>query len=326
MKSKIAGIGVAVLASVVVVPLPAQAAAPNPVVAVKRLLAQKRTAKVVEWGTVMLGGRGRKINSMMHLFDYHFERKGWLQLGPAGVVGSHLTRKVMFKRDGTLAIAKEDAAGGDLQAKSLLAQTSLHRSVAANGRHYSAGRLYSPGLPKGRPWAYRGKAVSGGAFSDQIVNIFEPTTLQRLLSDTYEKKYISGPVFIDPLGRSQTNLYSWRGKLTFADLYAVSPTFRALAQAKPDESYGPALVWWDLLTDRAGVPVRFNIMWDTAYQGYYSLKERAEGSTITDFVGWRSGLPVKPPHSTTVAALPAPAAGLPEFDDVMEVIRGRRPR
>ncbi|WP_155362074.1 hypothetical protein [Acrocarpospora macrocephala] len=325
VKPLTAGVGVAVIACVVLVPSPAEAA-PNPVAAVKRLMAQGRTAKVIEWGTVMLGGRGRTVNNMASLLDYHFERKGWLKLGKSGVAASNLTRRVMFKRPGTLAIAKQDAAGGDLQAKSLLAQTGIHRSAAVNGRLYTAGKLYAPALPKGKTWAYRGKTFSGGAFTDQIINIFEPKTLQRLLSDTYQKKFVAGPVFNDPTGRVHKDVYIYRGKLTFSDLYAVSPTFQALAQTEPDESYGPALVWWDLLTDKSGTPLRFSIMWDTYYQGYYSSRERAEGSTITDFIGWRSNLPIKPPHSSTVAAVSGPAGGLPEFDDVAEVIRGRRPR
>ncbi len=270
VKSLAAGVCIAVLASVVLVPTSAAAAA-DPVAAVKRLMAQGRTAKVIEWGTVMLGGRGRTVNNMASLFDYHFERKGWLELGKGGVVASNLTRRVMFKRPGTLAIAKEDAAGGDLQAKSLLAQTSIHRSASVRGRLYTAGKLYAPALPKGKTWAYRGKTVSGGAFTDQIINIFEPRTLQRLLSDTYEKKFVAGPAFNDPTGRVHKDAYLYRGKLTFSDLYAVSPTFQALAQTKPDESYGPALVWWDLWTDRAGTPLRFSIMWDTYLSGLLFL-------------------------------------------------------
>ncbi|MBE3010021.1 hypothetical protein IL992_12580 [Microbispora sp. NEAU-D428] len=237
------------------------------------------------------------------------------------VVASDLSRRLRFERDDSAALVKEDAANGDPVAKSLLIQTRQHRSVSVNGKLYTTGSLYAPALPKGKTWALRGTIPNGGAFTDQVVNVFEPQTLKTLLSDTYSKKI--DPGFRDSTGRIQKNKRLYRGKITFADLYAVSPTFRALLGQKPDATLAPALVWWFLWVDKDGTPLKVESIWDTWVKGGAG-RPNARGAARTEYLAWRPRVTIKPPTSSLVAKVVGPANGLPEFDDVREAIRDLR--
>ncbi|WP_433498518.1 hypothetical protein ACQP1K_27145 [Sphaerimonospora sp. CA-214678] len=315
--------GVAVLACALLAPTPANAAIGDPVAAVRRLLAAQLTAKVTEVGNVSLSSRMRVVNHTAKSFQYTFKRAGSIQLGRKGVVASDLSRRLHFERRDSADILKDDAANGDPVAKSLLAQTRPHRSVSVNGRLYTTGSLYAPALPEGKTWALRGAVASGGAFTDQVVNIFEPKTLKTLLSDTYFKKLIPG--HRDSAGREHKNVMLYKGKITFADLYAVSPTFQALAGQQPDATLAPAFVWWWLWTDKNGKPLRFASTWDTWVSGKVHQPPRARGSAMTDYLTWRPRITIKMPKSSLVARVKGPANSLPEFDDAMEAIRDRRP-
>ncbi|MEU6430434.1 hypothetical protein ABZ860_31460 [Microbispora sp. NPDC046973] len=301
-------------------PTPAEAATGDPVAAVRRLLSARLTAKVAEMGDVQLGSRSRLINHTANTFQYDFDRAGSIQLGRTGVLASDLSRRLRFKRDDSAALVKKDAAEGDAVARSLLIQTRPHRSVSVNGRLYTTGSLYAPALPKGKTWALRGGIPNGGAFTDQVVNVFEPQTLKTLLSDTYFKKR-SG--FKDSNGRIHENTMLYKGKITFADLYAVSPTFRALLGQKPDATLAPALVWWWLWTDKDGTPMMVDSIWDTWVKGGAD-RPHARGAARTEYLAWRPRVTIKPPSSSLVAKVEGPAGGLPEIDDVGEALRDRR--
>ncbi|MGW5259779.1 hypothetical protein ACWEQG_02310 [Microbispora sp. NPDC004025] len=301
-------------------PASAAAAAGDPVAAVRRLLSAQLTVKVVEWGDVQLGSRSRVINNTANTFQYDFKRAGSIQLGRNGVVASDLSRRLRFERDDSAALVKKDAADGDPVARSLLIQTRPHRSVSVNGKLYTTGPLYGPALPKGKTWALRGAIPNGGAFTDQAVDVFEPQTLKKLLSDIYFKKR-SG--FKDSTGRIHENTMLYKGKITFADLYAVSPAFRALLGQKPDATLAPALVWWWLWTDKNGTPMMVDSIWDTWIKGGAG-RPHARGAARTEYLAWRPHVTVKPPRSSLVAKIEGPAGGLPEIDDVGEAIRDRR--
>ncbi|GAB3161349.1 hypothetical protein [Microbispora hainanensis] len=288
--------------------------------AVRRLLSAQSSVKVAEWGEVQLGSRSRLINHTANTFKYDYKRTGSIQLGRTGVVASDLSRRLRFERDDSAALVKKDAADGDPVARSLLIQTRPHRSVSVNGRLYTTGPLYAPALPKGKTWALRGAIPNGGAFTDQVVNIFEPRTLKKLLSDTYSIKR-SG--FKDITGRIHENMMLYRGKITFADLYAVSPTFRTLLGQKPDATLAPALVWWWLWTDKNGTPMMVDSSWDTWVKGGTG-RPYAGGSARTEYLAWRPRVTIKAPRSSLVAKVAGPANGLPEIDDAGEAIRDRR--
>lgn len=322
MRRSTAVLAVAPLSCALLAPTAAEAAVGDPVRQVRRLLSAQLTAKVVEAGGVQLGSRTRSVNRMAQSFRYTFKRAGSIQLGRKGVVASDLDRRIRFEREDSAALLKQDVANGDPTAKSLRIQTRVHRSVGVNGKLYTTGPLYQPALPAGKTWALRGAVANGGAFTDQVINIFEPRTLKTLLSDTYAKKFIKGAGYRDSTGREHKNVMLYKGKITFADLYALSPTFRAIAGQKPEAALAPAFVWWWLWTDKDGMPTRFQSIWDTWVTGKPIQPPRAEGSALTEFLSWRRGT-IRPPKSSLVARVEGPANDLPEFDDAMEAIRER---
>jgi hypothetical protein len=307
----------AALACALLTPTAAKAESVDPVAAVKRLMAGQFTAKVTEMGNSSPGSLSRVVNNTAKWFQYDIKRAGTIQLGRTGVVASDLTRRVIFTRDDSTVILKDLVSKGDPVGRSLHIQRGTHRSVAANGKLYTTGPLYT----KGHGWALRGPVHNGGAFSDQIINVFEPKTLQRLLSDTDSKKRWAGRLGGLP-GHKYVMVYG--GTLTFADLYAVSPTFRATIGPELDAIIAKATVTWWLTTDMDGRPLKVSSMWDTWIAGQPIQPKRVEGSATTDFLSWRSGVTVKAPQK--FIKVDGPAGGLPEFDDPMEVIREREKR
>lgn len=307
----------AALACALLTPTAAKAESVDPVAAVKRLMADQFTAKVTEVGNISPGSLSRVVNNTAKWFQYDIKRAGSIQLGRKGVVASDLTRRVIFTRDDSTVILKDLVSKGDPVGRSLNVQRRTHRSVAANGKLYTTGPLYT----KGHGWALRGPVYSGGAFSDQIINVFEPKTLQRLLSDTDSKKRWPGRLDGAP-GHKYVMVYG--GTLTFADLYAVSPTFRATIGSELDAILAKATVTWWLTTGMDGRPLKISSMWDTWIAGQPIQPKRVEGSATTEFLSWRSGVTIKAPQK--FIKVDGPAGGLPEFDDPMEIIREREKR
>lgn len=307
----------AALACALLAPTAVEAESVDPVAAVKRLMAGQFTAKVTEVGEINPGSLSRLVNNTSKSFKYDIKRAGSIQLGRKGVVASDLTRRVIFRRDDSTVILKDLASKGDPVGRSLHVQRRTHRSVAANGKLYTTGPLYT----KGHGWALRGPVHSGGAFSDQIINVFEPKTLQRLLADTDSKKRWSGRMGGAP-GHKYVMVYG--GTLTFADLYAVSPTFRTTIGPELDALLAKATVTWWLTTGMDGRPLAFSSLWDTFITGLPNQPRRVEGSAATEFLSWHSGVTIKAPRKFT--KVDGPAGGLPEFDDPMEVIGEREKR
>lgn len=307
----------AALACALLAPTAVKAESVDPVAAVKRLMAGQFTAKVTEVGNISPGSLSRVVNNTAKWFQYDVKRAGSIQLDSKGVVASDLTRRVIFTREDSTVILKDLVSKGDPVGRSLHVQRRTHRSVAANGKLYTTGPLYT----KGHGWALRGPVHGGGAFNDQIINVFEPTTLQRLLADTDSKKRWPGRMGGAP-GHKYVMVYG--GTLTFADLYAASPTFQATIGPELDAILAKATVTWWLTTGMDGRPLKISSMWDTWIAGRPIQPKRVEGSATTEFLSWRSGVTIKAPQKFT--KVDGPAGGLPEFDDPMEVIREREKR
>ncbi|GGO09568.1 hypothetical protein GCM10010116_19300 [Microbispora rosea subsp. aerata] len=301
-------------ATTLTVPGAAEAAVPDVVGAVRNQLAKGASVKFTQYGGAYLGVRS-KYDSQAHPYRFDLLQNGTLLLGRRGVVAANTTRQVRFNRY-LLPLAKERAAEGDLVSQSLLAQTKPYRWVNVNNRFYSTGRLWTAGLPKGKTWAARGKRSAGATvFGDQVINIFEIATLKALIADADRRRYN----LPNPAGKTPdlkvTGIYE--GTITFAELYRLSPTFREVAGRRPDPSYANLVLHWYITFDRRGLPFKVASRWTTQEQ----KKPYSDGGAAMDIQSWGAAKPTAGPKSAQVAAVRAPAGGLPEFDDMVEVIR-----
>ncbi|MGW0810643.1 hypothetical protein [Nonomuraea sp. NPDC002799] len=301
------------------VPAAAEAAVPDVVRAVRDQLAKGASVKFTQYGSVEINNRNKYDNHTARVFRYQPMQKGTLALGGSGVVAASLTRWVDFNRH-LLPLAKERAAEGDLVSRSLIAQTRPHRWINTKGRFYSTGRLWTADLPTGKTWAQRDKTSAGAtAFSDHIINIFEIATLKALIASADEKKFnLPNPAGKTP-DRKRTGFY--KGTLTFAELYDLSPTFRSVAGKRPDASYANTVVEWTLMFDAKGLPFKFGSGFST--QGKEKYYTQA-GATV-DIVSWGPAKTITGPRPAQVGVVRAPADGLPEFDDLAELAQVKPP-
>ncbi|MFF0770762.1 hypothetical protein ACFYUK_17880 [Nonomuraea wenchangensis] len=306
-------------AALLVVPSAAEAAAPDVIRAVREQLARGASVTFTQYGSVEINNRNKYPNHTAQVFRYNPIQKGTLVLGRSGVVAASITRRVDFNRH-LLPLAKERAAEGDPVSRSLVAQTRPHRWINTKGRFYTTGRLWTADLPQGKTWARRGDRGAGAtAFSDHVINIFELGTLKALIADADEKKFN----LPNPAGKTadlkRTGFY--RGSLTFAELYALSPTFRQVAGKRPDASYANKVVSWTIYFDAKGLPFKFGSGFSTQEKEKYYT----QGGATTDIVSWGPPRTIAPPRPDQVGVVRAPADGLPEFDDLAEVAQVKAP-
>jgi hypothetical protein len=118
---------------------------------------------------------------------------------------------------------REQAAAGDPWSFDMDAQNKFHQMISVKGYLYASGPLYKPKLPAGKTWARLGKSPgTGAAWGDQLINVFEPATLKSLMARAKRSGSTPHPDAYDKWRR----IYLYKGTITFAELYALSPTFR----------------------------------------------------------------------------------------------------
>ncbi|MGW5259963.1 hypothetical protein ACWEQG_03260 [Microbispora sp. NPDC004025] len=297
------------------VPAAAEAAVPDVVRVVQNQLARGASVKFTQYGAVYLGARNKYDGHQSNSYRFTLLQNGTLLLGRRGVAAVGTTRQVRFNRY-ELPLVKERAAGGDLVSQSLIAQSQPQRWVNTNGRFYSTGRLWTAGLPKGKTWAARGARTAGAtAFGDQVVNIFEISTLKALIAHA-DRRTFNVP---NPSGKTPDLkvIGFYDGTITFAELYRLSPTFREVAGDRPDPDYAKLVLRWSITFDRRGLPLKVTSSWSTKEQ----KKHFSRGGASIDFESWGSTTAIAAPRPSQTGVVRAPAGGLPEFDDMVEIIR-----
>ncbi|MFI6505831.1 hypothetical protein [Nonomuraea typhae] len=297
------------------IPASAEAAVPDVIRAIQDQMNKGATIRYTQYGGATLAGRNSYKNHQARVFRYQLLQNGTMVIGKSGITAVSTTRRVEFNRH-LLSLPKEHAAEGDRVSQSLLAQTRPHRWVNSNGRFYSTGRLWTTGLPKGKTWARRAnRTPAATAFSDSIFNIFEISTLKALIPRATKKRFN----LPNPAGKTPdlkvTGFYA--GEISAAEWYDLSPTFRAVVGKRPDASYANRMIGWGIDFDKRGLPFKFGAGWLTdAGRGAES-----SGGAQIDIQSWGPPTAVAEPRPAAVAAVRAPAEGLPEFDDMGETIR-----
>ncbi|GAA3136204.1 hypothetical protein GCM10010466_28740 [Planomonospora alba] len=210
-------------------------------------------------------------------------RKGVLQFDGSGVVASDHTDKVRIKSSDLeeLVVAGQNSyhEGDKAFAKALDGMTKPERTIRVKDVSYVSGGMFGAFLPQGKTWVRYPVPINGvldslGGLQPQLVNAAEPGTLKALLAHAVKR----------PGGYS--------GKITFGELYKVSPWFRASMPLKPTGAQAELAVDWRLSVGSDGLPTRLT--------SSYSV---AKGSSIameTTYTGWGAKVSVKAPPADEV--------------------------
>lgn len=88
--------------------------------------------------------------------------------------------------------------------------------VSVGHTYYVSGGIFSALLPDDKQWMSGPGEPAFAAYGDQLINVFEPATLSRLLSTATGKKGDQ-----------------YRGSITFAQLYKLSPPSACSSGSSP---------------------------------------------------------------------------------------------
>ncbi|MER6825944.1 hypothetical protein ABT352_08140 [Streptosporangium sp. NPDC000563] len=207
------------------------------------------------------------------------QRKGVFQFGASGINASDQTTKLRFKASDIAAISEELS---EEDAKVLAGLTSPERVIRVKNTSYISGGIFGQFLPDDKTWLKTPSGILGnnGRLS-QLVNPAEPATLKALLARATVKR---------------PTAYS--GKITFGELYKVSPWFRAGIFIPPTAKQSKTVVQWKLVLGSDLLARKLTTSYSAGALG-------APGGTTlsveTRYTGWGSKVTVKAPPADQVA-------------------------
>ncbi|GGL05438.1 hypothetical protein [Planomonospora parontospora] len=230
-------------------------------------------------------GRGVSFSDKTKLVTDDFRqvfstRTGVLQFGRSGVAASDHTTKLRIKASdleefGAIAeeSGDEDSAGFS---KMLAGLAKPERTIQVKNVSYLSGGVFGEFLPSGKTWLRFPGPINGvyGSMS-QLVNPAEPATLKALLAHAVK----------------QTGGYT--GKITFGELYKVSPWFRASMMDKPSAKAAKTVVTWRMAFGADRLPTRLTTT--------YASGKDTSVTVETDYSGWGAKVSVKAPPADEVA-------------------------
>ncbi|GII04128.1 hypothetical protein [Planobispora takensis] len=210
---------------------PAHAAGPDPVAALRLLMARGAGATTEFYGNAstdlkrhvqLSNGRNTIIGVGMGV-----QGTGKVKLGRAGVIASEHTRRLSIGDHKELIV---DEAATDPYFAGVLASVGRLRTVSVGGWQYQL-------APRATSWVRTGRASgAAAAYGDQFINVLEPATLRALLSTT-DRKIVHPWTKDNTTGRRQ-QIYDLTGTITLKQLYRVSPSFREAAGRGPGRLRG----------------------------------------------------------------------------------------
>ncbi|GAA1022889.1 hypothetical protein Aple_100460 [Acrocarpospora pleiomorpha] len=223
----------------------AQAAAPDPMAALRSLLARGAGATTEFYGSVSTDlTRSKRLDTGQWLSwqaGMALSGTGKVKLGRSGVIASEHVGKVKIGSR----FLMEEAAPKDPYFAGVLKTEGTLRAVSTDGWQYQL-------APKAKSWIRTGKASGGAAaFGDQFVNVLEPATMRKLLA-TKSRQSVSTWYKDRTTGRKQ-RIYTLTGTITLNELARVSPTFR---EAADTSAPGTSEVTWTYMYDDRGLPYR----------------------------------------------------------------------
>lgn len=207
-------------------------------------------------------------------------REGVVAFGPKGVTGAETSRTPVL----TAKIKKQLAAqvkNNPELADSVELLTERTYMVSAGKHYYVHGGLFSQLLPDDKFWVRGDGDPSFAALGDQLINVFEPATLKHLLATGKH----TGP--------------RYRGTLTFAELYKVSPSFRVQFGPKPAGEIGKSRISWRLTLGERNLAQRLAIDWTLPL----TKKMTIRGTTETRYSDWGADISVKTPTAESIISI-----------------------
>lgn len=261
---------VAVAALTVATPAFAQAAPAKPVDALKKQFVAGQGVKVKETTRTWIDNK-----------DYiGATREGVIEFGPKGVAAAETVRTPVISE----AVKKELAAEANKSedaADAVELLTERIYLVSVGRRYYVNGGIFSMLLPDDKLWVGGTGDPSFAAYGDQLINVFEPATLKALLAT----------------GKHKGDQY--RGSLTFAELYRLSPSFRTQLGIKPSGAAGKFAISWRLTLDQRKLAKRLAIDWSMPLTKKVTIK----GSTETRYYDWGTESSITAPPADQVIGI-----------------------
>ncbi|GLW05511.1 hypothetical protein Misp01_06410 [Microtetraspora sp. NBRC 13810] len=232
--------------------------------------------------------------------------KGAYQFGASGISASDTTLRLRID-DETRDSLEELSETEEGEVSLLEIITSPMRLVSTKKGTYLSTPAIAPVLPEGKSWVGLPSSTLGGrVLVAQTLNVLEPATLKALLSDVSSKK---------PGGNvdgARTTLYT--GKLTYGELYKVSPALRQLG--KLDKSQAKSVVNWQLWLDAKNLPRRVVNFTDEKVSGVTT-----RSVSDTRYTGWGSRLTIKTPPAAEVLTEKDALQEIPELPQLFNVIK-----
>ncbi|WP_440082893.1 hypothetical protein [Streptosporangium sp. LJ11] len=205
------------------------------------------------------------------------QRKGVLQFGASGINASDQTTKLRIKASDIAEITENLS---EEESKVLVGLTKPERVIRVKNTSYVSGGIFGQFLPEDKTWLKLPGVLGNTGRLSQLVNPAEPATLKALLARATVKR---------------PTAYS--GKITFGELYKVSPWFRAGVFVAPTAKQSKITVQWKLVLGS-------DLLARSLTTTYSGTAVAAPGTTIsveTRYTGWGSKVTVKAPPADQVA-------------------------
>lgn len=212
--------------------------------------------------------------------------KGVVQFGTSGVVASDVTIEKLICLDPAETVEKWISFDNQVRGEVL---EKPERRIRVRGTPYSTGGTIGATAPADRPWVRLSPESPLLSPSNQHdITIFEPKTLRRLLS-TATRKGPGGTV-----DGARTTHY--QGTITRAELYRISPSFRAESFGTPPRgALAKATVNWRIWIDGKGLPRRL-LTWHSIKAANETQHHRVD----TRYSEWGTRVTVKAPPADRV--------------------------
>ncbi|MBB2909562.1 hypothetical protein FHS43_000808 [Streptosporangium becharense] len=272
MKRHIAGLAcaaTAVLSATAFAPAAhASAQAADPITALNKQLTAGHGVRFVDT-TKMQGTQGGMVLA---------KRTGTFQFGASGISASDQTTKLRIKASDLAPLGT-----GDEEADKMIAGLAKpERVIRVRNTSYISGGLFGEFMPEGKTWLqYPGVTLGVNGQVGQLVNVAEPATLRALLARATVKRPTS-----------------YAGKITFGELYRVSPWFRASLMQKPSGKAAKTSVNWKLSVGADQLSTRLVTSYPAAGLGMPG----SETLTVdTRYSGWGSKVTITAPPADQIA-------------------------
>ncbi|MEV4375798.1 hypothetical protein [Streptosporangium sp. NPDC049644] len=205
------------------------------------------------------------------------QREGVLQFGASGISASDQTTKLRIKASDIAAVS-EDLSEED--AKVLAGLAKPERVIRIKNTSYVSGGIFGQFLPEDKKWLKMPGVLGNNGRVTQLVNPAEPATLKALLSHATVKRPTA-----------------YAGKITFGELYKVSPWFRAGLFIPPNAKQAKTVVQWKLTLGSDQLARSLSTTYPGSALGANGMNVTVE----TRYTGWGSKVTVKAPPADQIA-------------------------